>query len=65
MFNLLFPNNAIYISIILILGVIILNLGCLHPVARVISYIMGFIPSTQRYYRRQQIYFCLKMVVRP
>jgi hypothetical protein len=25
-----------------------LNLGCLHPVARVISYDMGFNPSTQR-----------------
>jgi hypothetical protein len=24
------------------------NLGCLHPVARVISYDMGFNPSTQR-----------------
>jgi hypothetical protein len=25
-----------------------LNLGCLHPVARVISYDMGFNPSTKR-----------------
>jgi hypothetical protein len=25
-----------------------LSLGCLHPVARVISYDMGFNPSTQR-----------------
>jgi hypothetical protein len=30
----------------------ILNLGCLHPVARVISYDVGFNPSTQRDYRR-------------
>jgi hypothetical protein len=29
-----------------------LNLGCLHPVARVISYGVGFNPSTQRHYRR-------------
>jgi hypothetical protein len=29
-----------------------LNLGCLHPVARVISYDVGFNPSTQRHYRR-------------
>jgi hypothetical protein len=29
-----------------------LNLGCLHPVARVISYDVGFDPSTQRHYRR-------------
>jgi hypothetical protein len=28
-----------------------LNLGCLHPVARVISYDVGFNPSTQRHYR--------------
>jgi hypothetical protein len=28
------------------------NLGCLHPVARVISDDMGFNPSTQRHYRR-------------
>jgi hypothetical protein len=28
------------------------NLGCLHPVARVISYDVGFNPSTQRRYRR-------------
>jgi hypothetical protein len=28
--------------------VVALNLGCLHPVARVISYDMGFNPSTQR-----------------
>jgi hypothetical protein len=27
-------------------------LGCLHPVARVISYDVGFNPSTQRHYRR-------------
>jgi hypothetical protein len=25
-----------------------LNLGCLHPVARVISYDVGFNPSTRR-----------------
>jgi hypothetical protein len=30
----------------------ILNLGCFHPVARVISYDVGFNPSTQRHYRR-------------
>jgi hypothetical protein len=30
----------------------ILNLRCLHPVARVISYDVGFNPSTQRHYRR-------------
>jgi hypothetical protein len=30
----------------------IFNLGCLHPVARVISYDVGFNPSTQRHYRR-------------
>jgi hypothetical protein len=35
----------------------ILNLGCLHPVARVISYDVGFNPSTQRYYRRLIYYF--------
>jgi hypothetical protein len=29
-----------------------LNLGCLHPVARVISDDVGFNPSTQRHYRR-------------
>jgi hypothetical protein len=29
-----------------------LNLGCLHPVARVISDNVGFNPSTQRHYRR-------------
>jgi hypothetical protein len=29
-----------------------LNLGYLHPVARVISYDVGFNPSTQRHYRR-------------
>jgi hypothetical protein len=28
-----------------------LNLGCLHPVAPVISYDVGFNPSTQRHYR--------------
>jgi hypothetical protein len=28
------------------------NLGCLHPVARVISYDMGFNPSTRRHSRR-------------
>jgi hypothetical protein len=28
------------------------NLGCLHPVVRVISYDVGFNPSTQRHYRR-------------
>jgi hypothetical protein len=27
---------------------LLFNLGCLHPVARVISYDMGFNPSTQR-----------------
>jgi hypothetical protein len=27
----------------------VLNLGCLHPVARVISYDVGFNPSTQRH----------------
>jgi hypothetical protein len=27
------------------------NLGCLHPVARVISYDVGFNPFTQRHYR--------------
>jgi hypothetical protein len=31
---------------------ILVNLGCLHPVARVISYDVGFNPSTQRHYRR-------------
>jgi hypothetical protein len=30
----------------------IFNLGCLHPVARVISYDVGFNPSTQLHYRR-------------
>jgi hypothetical protein len=30
----------------------LLNLGCLHPVARVISYDVGSNPSTQRHYRR-------------
>jgi hypothetical protein len=30
----------------------LLNLGCLHPVARVKSYDVGFNPSTQRHYRR-------------
>jgi hypothetical protein len=29
-----------------------INLGCLHPVVRVISYDVGFNPSTQRHYRR-------------
>jgi hypothetical protein len=29
-----------------------LNLGCLHPVARVRSDDVGFNPSTQRYYHR-------------
>jgi hypothetical protein len=29
-----------------------LNLGCLHPVARVRSDDVGFYPSTQRHYRR-------------
>jgi hypothetical protein len=29
-----------------------LNLGCLHPVARVVSYDVGFNPSTQRHYHR-------------
>jgi hypothetical protein len=29
-----------------------LNLGCLHPVARVISDDVGFNPSTQRHYRK-------------
>jgi hypothetical protein len=28
------------------------NLGCLHPVVRVISYDVGFNPSTQRHYLR-------------
>jgi hypothetical protein len=28
-------------------NVVNINLGCLHPVARVISYDMGFNPSTQ------------------
>jgi hypothetical protein len=28
------------------------NLGCLHPVARAISYDVGFNPSMQRHYRR-------------
>jgi hypothetical protein len=30
----------------------IFNLGCLHAVAHVISYDVGFNPSTQRHYRR-------------
>jgi hypothetical protein len=29
-----------------------IDLGCLHPVERVISYDVGFNPSTQRHYRR-------------
>jgi hypothetical protein len=29
-----------------------INLGCLHPVARVISDDVGFNPSTQHHYRR-------------
>jgi hypothetical protein len=29
-----------------------LNLGCLHPVARMRSDDVGFNPSTQRHYRR-------------
>jgi hypothetical protein len=32
-----------------------LNLGCLHPVARVRSDDVGFNPSTQRHYRRYYI----------
>jgi hypothetical protein len=31
---------------------LMLNLGCLHPVARVISDDVGFNPSTQCHYRR-------------
>jgi hypothetical protein len=31
---------------------IAVNLGCLHPVARVRSDDVGFYPSTQRHYRR-------------
>jgi hypothetical protein len=38
-------------------SVVILNLGCLHPVARVISYDVGFNPSTQRHYRRLIYYY--------
>jgi hypothetical protein len=32
-----------------------LNLGCLHPVARVISYDVGFNPSTHRQRIRYQL----------
>jgi hypothetical protein len=35
-------------QLVLLYRVYVLNLGCLHPVARVISYDMGFNPSTQR-----------------
>jgi hypothetical protein len=36
-----------------------LNLGCLHPVAHVISYDVGFNLSTQRHYRRLIYYLCI------
>jgi hypothetical protein len=40
----------------------IINLGCLHPVARVISYDVGFNPSTQRHYRRL-IYYLYRVYI--
>jgi hypothetical protein len=41
-----------------------LNLGCLHPVARVRSDDVGFYPSTQRHYRRL-IYYLYNIATRP
>jgi hypothetical protein len=41
-----------------IANIIILNLGCLHPVAPVIAYDVGFNPSTQPHYEyRRLIYY--------
>jgi hypothetical protein len=39
-----------------------LNLGCLHPVARVVSDDVGFNPSTQRHYRRLIYYLYISII---